>query len=204
MTTPTLIQDDIRLTLPGDSDSWPLQGAWRYADYERLPNDGRRYEIIEGVLFVANAPSYEHQFTSGEISFHLQVFVKQNNLGVVVSAPFEVHLAASIRPVQPDILFIHREQLPNASIQFFDGVPNLIVEVISPSSIRRDRNVKFDQYEQAGVAEYWLADPKTRSVEVYTLSAGGEYALLGQYTEDEEITSNVLEGLTIVTSQLFV
>lgn len=74
--------------------------------------------------------------------------------------------------------------------------------MISPSSIRLDRKVKFDAYEQAGVAEYWIADAKTRSVEVYTLS-NNEYALLGQYTDDELIEFKVLAGLQIKTSTLF-
>lgn len=81
-------------------------------------------------------------------------------------------------------------------------MPDLIVEVISPSSIRTDRHIKFDTYERHGVAEYWLVDPKARVVEVHTLSHG-EYALLGQYTGDEVITSQVLSGLAIVTSLIF-
>lgn len=76
------------------------------------------------------------------------------------------------------------------------------MEVISPSSIRLDRHIKFDVYERSGVPEYWLADPKARLVEVYTLS-NGEYALLGQYTNDEMIESKVLAGLQIKTSTLF-
>ena len=132
--------------------------------------------------------TFDHQFTSGEIAFYLQTFIKQNQLGVVITAPFEVHLSPETRPIQPDILFNHRDQQPQPGAQSFDGTPDLIVEVISPSSMRRDRHEKFDVYEQTGVTEYWLADPKTHSVEVYTLSAG-EYALFGQFTGDEMITS---------------
>jgi Uma2 family endonuclease len=186
----------------GDLGEWPPQGQWRYEDYLRLPDDGKRYEIIEGVLYVANAPGYDHQFTVGEITFHFQVFVREHKLGRVLNAPFEVHLSETSRPVQPDILFLTTEQQPTPGTQFFDGAPALIVEVISPGSIRLDRHTKFNAYEQAGVAEYWLADPKTRSVEVYILS-NGEYALLGQFTDDEAITSNALAGLTIKTSALF-
>jgi len=188
--------------LPVGQPGWPQQGQWAYADYLRLPDDGKRYEIIEGVLYVANAPSVEHQFVVMKISGQVDSFVSQHRLGMVLTAPIEVHLSGTTRPVQPDILFIRTENQPSPGTQFFDGVPDLTVEVISPSSIRLDRTVKFDAYERAGVAEYWIVDPKARLVEVYTL-ARGEYALLGQYTGDEIITSNVLAGLQIKASGLF-
>lgn len=187
---------------PVGQPGWPQQGQWTYADYLRLPDDGRRYEIIEGVLYVANAPSYEHQYTVGEVAFALRLFVKQHQSGVILEAPFEVHLAAKTKPVQPDVLFIGTENQPAVGTQVFGGVPDLIVEVISPSSIRIDRHIKFDAYERAGVPEYWIVDPKARLVEVYTL-ARGEYALLGQYTGDEIVTSNVLVGLQVKASTFF-
>jgi Uma2 family endonuclease len=200
MTIQTMAQPSA--ALPIGQPGWPPQGQWTYADYLRLPDDGKRYEIIKGVLYVANAPSYEHQYAVGEIAFALRLFIKQHQSGVILEAPFEVHLAENTKPVQPDILFIPADQQPPAGTQVFVGVPALIVEVISPSSIRLDRTVKFDTYEQVGVAEYWLVDPKAHLVEVYTL-ARGEYALFGQYTGDEVITSAVLPGLQIKASSLF-
>jgi Uma2 family endonuclease len=187
---------------PISRPGWPAQGHWRYEDYRRLPDDGIRYEIIEGVLYVANAPSIEHQFSVSEVHFPLKLFVREHQLGQVFTAPLEVHLAERTRPVQPDVLFIRAERLSMLGIQFIDGAPDLVVEVISPSSIRLDRHVKFDAYERAGVAEYWLADPKVRSVEIYVWS-NGEYALLGQYAGDEMIESQVLAGLQIRASILF-
>jgi Uma2 family endonuclease len=200
MTIQTMAQPGV--ASPIGQPGWPPQGQWTYADYLRLPDDGKRYEIIKGVLYVANAPSYEHQYAVGEIAFALRLFIKQHQSGVILAAPFEVHLAENTKPVQPDILFIPTDQQPPAGTQVFVGVPALIVEVISPSSIRLDRTVKFDTYEQVGVAEYWLVDPKAHLVEVYTL-ARGEYALFGQYTGDEVITSAVLPGLQIKASSLF-
>lgn len=185
-----------------DLNGWPMQGQWRYEDYQRLPDDDKRYEIIRGVLYVANAPSVEHQFAVSEIHFALKLFVREKQLGQVFTAPLEVHLSEISRPVQPDVLFISVARLPPPGAKTFDGAPDLIVEVVSPSSIRLDRNVKFDAYEQAGVAEYWIVDTKTRAVEVYTL-ARGEYALHGQYTGDELITSALLPELQIKTSLLF-
>ena len=185
-----------------EQNGWPAQGQWRYDDYLRLPNDGNRYEIIEGVLYVANAPSYEHQFTVGETAFHLRLFVKEHRLGVILEAPFEVHLRDKTSPVQPDILYITTERQPAPGTQFFAGAPDLIVEVISPGSIRLDRHIKFDAYERAGVPEYWLVDPKPPLGEIYILSNGG-YALLGQHTNEERAESRLLAGVSIIASSLF-
>jgi Uma2 family endonuclease len=176
--------------------------VWTYEDYLALPDDGRRYEIIEGVLYVSNAPHSNHQTVVTELSSEIRNFVKANKLGRVLVAPFEVHLSERSRPVQPDLLFIRAERWPAAGAQFFDGAPDLVVEVTSPGSVRRDKVVKFTAYEQAGVAEYWLVNPHTKTVEVYTLS-GGEYALWGEYTGDEMITSAVLAEIKIVNSTLF-
>jgi len=183
-------------------NEWPVQGQWRYVDYLRLPHDDKRYEIIEGVLYVANAPSIEHQFAVFKVAFHLELHVAKDALGLVLPAPTEVHLSETTRPVQPDVLFIRADRQPPLGAQFFAGAPDLIVEVISPGSIRLDRHIKFDAYERAGVLEYWLVDPKARLVEVYTLS-NGEYALFGQYTNEELIESKELAGLQIKTSALF-
>lgn len=76
-----------------DDETWPAQGQWTYEDYLRLPDDNRRYEIIEGVLYVANAPGFEHQFAVTEIVGELCNFVKQHQLGLILTAPFEVHLS---------------------------------------------------------------------------------------------------------------
>ncbi len=200
MTTQTLMPSTA--PLPVAQNGWPLRGQWRYDDYLRLPDDGKRYEIIEGVLYVANAPSIEHQYSVSEVLFNLKLFVREHRLGQVLTAPIEVHLAEDTKPVQPDILFIKTEQMPPLGTQVFEGAPDLIVEVISPSSIRLDRHIKFDVYERYGVAEYWMVDPKARSVEVYTL-ARGEYALFGQYTGDEIVMSKLLDGLQIKASGLF-
>jgi Uma2 family endonuclease len=187
-----------------DEYSWPAQGEWTYEDYRRLPNDGRRYEIIEGVLYVTNAPSYAHQFTVGEIFAELRSFVRKQNLGIVLTAPFEIELPGIARPVLPDIVFIRAERQPASDAANFVGAPDLIVEVLSPGTFRVDQSVKLDAYERAGVTEYWLADPKTRSVTIYALPENGsEYILHGQFGPDETLTSQLLPDLQIHVADLF-
>jgi Uma2 family endonuclease len=187
-----------------ENEGQPPQGQWTYDDYLQLPDDGNRYEIIDGVLYMANAPAYDHQYAVGQIFGEIRNFVKGKNLGVVLTAPFEVHLSEKTRPVQPDVLFIANDRKPDVSAQVFKGSPDIVVEVISPSSLRLDQHIKFGAYEQAKVREYWLVDPKTRSVEVYSLPKDGpEYVLLGQFSNNEKMKSAVLDGLEIDVSSLF-
>jgi Uma2 family endonuclease len=178
------------------------KGIYTYEDYLKLPNDGKRYEIIEEVLYVANAPSFQHQYTVHQIDRQLGNFVSTHQLGYVIPAPFEVHLSAISRPVQPDITFIRSERISVHSLQIFEGAPDLIVEVLSPESVRRDRVTKFTAYEAAGVTEYWIVNPNARIVEVYILSHG-EYAAMGEFKDAEAIQSQVLAGIEIATHSLF-
>ncbi|NKQ35500.1 MAG: Uma2 family endonuclease [Chloroflexi bacterium] len=191
--------------LTDEAHPWPKQGNWTYEDYLRLPDDGRRYEIIQGVLYVANAPSYDHQFVVATLNRLMGNFAADKQMGVVITAPFEVHLPGIAKPVQPDILFIAKERTPKPGTQIFEGAPDLIVEVLSPGSLRLDQHVKFGAYEQAGVREYWIVDPKTRAITVYSLPENSpEYILLGQFTGNEAVQSRALEGLSFAASSAFV
>lgn len=138
---------------------------------------------------------------------HLQIgsFVKQRQLGVVLTAPFEIHLSPTSKPVQPDMFFIVAAQPLKYTDKFFVGAPELIVEVVSPSSIRLDRAIKLAAYERAGVRKYWLAEPCLRVVEVYTLSAEtSEYVLYGQFSSGEQVRSLILPELVLAVESLFV
>lgn len=182
---------------------WPTQGAWSYADYVKLPDDGRRYEIIQGVLYVAAAPSFGHQYTVGEIFAALRIYVGEHGLGLVLVAPFEVRLSGVARVVQPDVLFIPTAHVPRSDAARFTGVPGLIVEVLSYSTARTDKVIKFDAYERAGVREYWLVDTRVHTVEVYVLSKTGFFELRGQYISGETVTSSVLSDLALAVDDLF-
>ena len=187
--------------LPADQ-AWPAQGQWTYDDFLRLPDDAMRYEIIDGVLYMSNAPEPGHQYAVVQITFAIEAAVRAGNLGVVYTAPIEVHLPAIAQPVQPDILFIAADRRHMVRDKFIEGAPDLIVEVTSPSTARADRKVKFDAYERAGVREYWIANPRTRFVEVYSL-ARGEYALRGEYGPDQQVASDVLPGLALLADAIF-
>lgn len=183
---------------------WPAQGEWTWEDYLRLPADGNRYEIIEGVLYVTAAPIYDHQFSVSELFAELHRFVKDRGLGVVLVAPFDVRLPGVADPVQPDVLFIRAGNEPQAGDKYYAGVPDLLVEVLSPGSSRVDQHVKFAAYEKAGVPEYWLADPKTRSVVVYMRNAKTrQYEELGRFGPEDSVRSAVLNGFETPVAPLF-
>ena len=188
-------------TLPADQ-SWPAQGQWTYADFLRLPEDGVRYEIIDGVLYMTNAPDPEHQHVVMVIAGTLWNLAQAGQLGTVYTAPIEVHLPGIAQPVQPDVLFIAEARREIMKAKFIEGAPDLIVEVTSPSTARADRKVKLDAYERAGVQEYWIVNPRTRVIEIYVLTRG-EYALHGEYKAGERVTSSVLPGLELLTDTVF-
>jgi len=183
---------------------WPAQGQWTWDDYLRLPDDGNRYEIIEGDLYVTAAPIYDHQFSVFALAGELRAFVQPSDLGVVLGAPFDVRLPGVSNPVQPDVVFFRTGNTPVAGDKSYMGVPDLVVEVLSPKTSRLDQHVKFAAYEKAGVPEYWLADPKTRSITVYTLSLKtGEYEELGRFGPEDRVRSAVLEGFETSVALLF-
>lgn len=177
-------------------------GRWTYQDYLDLPEDGYLYEIIEGMLYMASAPDITHQFIVVKLIAHLEYFVSLNHLGYVLTAPFEVHLSETSRPVQPDVLFIRKENWPGAGKKYFEGAPDLVIEVMSPSSFRNDQFVKFNAYEKAGVPEYWIINSKLRCVQTFFLE-NRKYSLKEQFSGDELIESRILEGLHLKTSSLF-
>lgn len=183
------------------SESWPSQGAWTYEDYLRLPDDGQRYEIIRGVLYVSPAPTLEHQYAVGSLCWLLTSFVRRRKLGLVLVAPFDVRLPQRIAdPIQPDVLFFKKGNEPRTSDE--PCVPDLLIEVLSPKTRRLDEKVKLAAYRDAGVPEVWLADPLSRSVRVYHLQEG-TYPEAGRYGSGEAARSAVLPGLQVKIDKIF-
>lgn len=188
-----------------DGRAWPAQGKWTYEDYLRLPDDGRRYEIIRGRLYVTAAPFLDHQYVVAQLYRHFGNFAAETRLGVVLGAPIDILLPSGIAaPVQPDLLFLRTGNLPRWGDKSFAGVPDLVVEVLSRSTGRRDRTIKLAAYRDAGVPEYWLVDPWTRTVLVYLLSEDRTRSLEPvRYGMGEAVVSTTLPGLRIEVADLF-
>lgn len=180
----------------------PEQGEWIYEDWLRLPDDGWKYEVIKGVLYMAPAPRPRHQAISRELLYRLLSHVEAQALGEVYYAPIDVFLPEQETPVQPDLLFIARDRLdivrPDEGIY---GAPDLIVEILSPSDWYTDRKVKFPLYAETGVREYWMVDPKARTIEVYVLREA-TYELLGRWGAGEVARSEVLPEFEVAVDEV--
>ena len=129
-----------------------------------LPEDGKRHEIIDGVHYVTPSPEISHQLVVGELYVLLRAYVKRDMLGWPVLAPYDVDLADDTI-VEPDIVVMPRvgSGPPRAGTPGL--IPLLAIEVISPSSVSRDRVLKRRRYQRARIAEYWIVDPDSRLIE---------------------------------------
>lgn len=172
-----------------------------YEDYAAMPDDGRRYQLIEGEIEVTPAPSSPHQRVSRNIELILGQHVKKRKLGATYYAPFDAILSKNT-VVQPDILFVSRERLKLVSERGIEGGPDLIVEILSPKTRRVDRVSKMRVYAKAGVREYWLVDPRIKTAEVFSLEKG-KWTLVAALTEEETLRSPLLPDLEIPLAEIF-
>jgi Uma2 family endonuclease len=180
----------------------PQQGEWTYSHYLAIPDDGQRYEIIDGVLYMLPWPNVYHQAASGMISTYLCIHVDFPDLGRVLAAPFDVKLSFKT-VVQPDlIVFLHKNGEIEALSKLVKNIPNLVVEIASPSTAKHDRQRKFQAYEQAGIPEYWIVEPNHRSVEVFALDAG-TYCKVGVFRGEQTVISQVVPDFPVAVEQLF-
>lgn len=144
-----------------------------YDDYLRMPADGLRHELIGGVHFVAASPNLRHQRISANLFWMLRSYLETHPLGEVLYAPLDVVLS-DFDVVAPDLFYLSRERASYLRETHLKGAPDLIVEILSPSTGARDRTLKHALYERTGVDEYWLIDPSRDCVEVYRrVHAGG-------------------------------
>lgn len=189
------------VVLPADWVPGPRQGSWTYQDYLKLPEDGRRYEILNGVLLLMPAPKDSHQNAVLEIATHLRTYVKLAGLGKVRTAPLDVKLGPR-NVFQPDVLVVLNEHLERLTEDGVMGAPDLTVEVLSPSTALEDRVDKHREYALAGVAEYWIDNPERRSTEVFVLE-GKEFHSLGIFSGKDILPSRVIPQFPISVEQFF-
>ena len=167
-----------------------------------LDMDGdERFELIDGELIMVGAPNEAHQITSVELGFRMHAFSKDNALGRVFLAPFDV-LLSDTDVVQPDILFVSNERAHIRTPANIRGAPDLVVEILSPSSTGRDWGAKMALYAEHGVEEYWIVDPMRRVVWL-TLLRGGVLEIEGSYGIGDTVSSSVLAGFSVKVDDIF-
>jgi len=174
---------------------------YTYADYAGWDDDNR-YELIDGEVFLMSAPSTEHQRVLRELFLQIAGFLKGKQCEVFV-APFDVCLTGrgdeDDTVVQPDILVICDKSILDK--KRCNGAPDLVIEILSPSNTKHDKLKKLRKYMQAGVREYWIADPIDKTIAVNILENGKYF--IGTYGNDETISVHVLEGCEIDLSGVF-
>ncbi|HMM41031.1 MAG TPA: Uma2 family endonuclease [Thermomicrobiales bacterium] len=191
----TIAQPQLLLRSPDSS--------WDYSRWELLPDDGKRYEVICGVLYMSTAPSQFHQWVVMQLIDLVGLPAKRQGLAYPYIAPIGV-LMRGCDPVQPDFLLIRQDRADIIPDQRIRGVPDLIAEVLSPTNPEQDTVVKRAAYARAGVPEYWIVRPATRDV----LLCWQPDADLGDYTQsrliatDAELVSPTL-GLRVTVADLF-
>jgi len=179
---------------------WPAQGAWTYDDYARLPDDGWRYEVIRGDLHMSPAASARHQGVVVALVQVLHGFVHEHDLGRILLAPIDVMLPDLASPVQPEVLVVLKANRHIIRPRV-EGVPDLVIEVLSPATARHDRTTKYRLYAEAGVSEYWIIDPDAGAADIYTRRGNG-FVPLGHYERGGVILSELLPGLRLPMDEL--
>src|SRR3972149_6548820 len=170
-----------------------------YDDYLLLPED-KHYELIEGELIMVPSPGFKHQEILLTLAQVLSKFVKENNLGKIIIAPFDVVLA-STDVVQPDILFISRERFSIITEANIQGPPDLGVEILS-SNLEKDQVIKRKLYAKFGVKEYWIVDPEGKNVEVMELEEKG-FRTVAIFKSNDVLTSKTFPGLNLRIKEVF-
>ena len=178
-----------------------------YADYLTYPED-ERWEIIDGVPYLQAAPTPMHQEVLMELSKQIAVYLTGKNCNIY-PAPFCVRLPLGYEKsekevknvVEPDISIVcDKSKIDDKG---YNGAPDMIIEIISPSSIKKDRFVKFNLYEKAGVKEYWIVEPDQKLVSVFLLQKNERFSRPEMYTEEDGINISIFPDLIIDLSAVF-
>lgn len=172
-----------------------------YDDLRLFPNDGKRHELIDGEHIMTPAPRTKHQRASMNLAARLYNFVQSQKLGHLFTAPFDI-VFSDFDVTEPDLVFISRARENILTEDNVRGAPDLVVEILSPSTAEMDRKAKFTLYEKYGVREYWIVSPEAENVQIFALRAKG-YELLGNFTGEQQVRSEVLSGFTCAAEEVF-
>ena len=172
-----------------------------YPELRLMPDDGKRYELIDGEVFVTPSPNEKHQRVLSNLLVSIHHHVKAKGLGRVYVAPFDVVFGEKTA-LQPDLLFVSASRVGIIGPEYVLGPPDLVVEVLSPYRQSYDRVTKLEQYALYGVAQCGIVDPFAEGVDIYVL-AGSRYDLKGTFAGDGILQSPLLPGWEMPVANLF-
>ena len=190
-----MTSENIAVFLPANHVPGPAQGNWTYEEYAAL-NDGQKYEIVNGVLYITLTPDVAHQEAVVRFVYYLLSCVEFPGLGRVLLAPCDVELASNTI-VQPDVLVVLKAHKGRVTRSHIVGAPDVAIEVSSPGTATYDRREKYDLYGRAGVQEYWLVDPVAQVIEVLSLE-DGRYQSPGVFEDQNAVISKVVPEISEV------
>lgn len=177
----------------------PEKLSWN--DYRLFPNDGKRHELIDGDHYMSPSPQAPHQKTVTRLFYLLSNFVYRHKLGELFVAPFDI-IFSEFDVLEPDLIFVSSRRLREIVKDWIRGAPDLVIEVISPSTEETDRTLKFKLYERYGVREYWLVSPEDRTIEIFVLGEAG-YNLIVQASGNMRVKSKILARLNFAARRAF-
>ena len=175
-----------------------------YDDFVQFPDDGQRHELIDGEHYVTPSPNTKHQTVSMNLTVLIGSWLERNPLGRLFHAPFDV-VFSNVDVVEPDLLYLSNARAAEAlTPQHVRGAPELVIEIASPGTRKRDETIKRRLYERAGVAEYWVIDPEIDAIRVYRRE-GDTFARATELSAEvgDSLTTPLLPGLAIQLSRVF-
>jgi Uma2 family endonuclease len=182
----------------------PARVKLTYDDFLLFPDDGKRHELIDGEHYVTPSPNMKHQAISGNIHFMIRSWLEQHPVGRIFYAPFDV-VFTNFDVVEPDLLYMsHARAAQVLTAKHVTGAPEIVVEIGSPGTRKRDETIKRRLYERSGVSEYWVIDPDLELVRVYI----NQEAQFGRPRElsaeaGDVLTTPHLDGLELPLSKIF-
>jgi Uma2 family endonuclease len=175
-----------------------------YDDFVLFPDDGKRHELIDGEHYVTPSPNLKHQKVSGSLHLLIGVWLEDHPIGQIFYAPFDV-VFSNYDVVEPDLLYLSNERAAEVLTPLnVKGAPNLVIEIGSPSTRKRDETIKRRLYERAGVSEYLVVDPETDVVRVYRRSDDG-FGRAIELSRDagDGLATPLLPGLDLPLARIF-
>jgi len=175
-----------------------------YDDFLLFPDDGQRHELIDGEHYVTPSPNLRHQRISGQLHLAIGLYLRAHPIGEVFYAPLDV-VVSEFDVVEPDLLYVARERAAEVLIpQHVRGVPDLVVEIASKGTRKRDETIKRALYDRSGVREYWVVDPEIDVIRVYRRT-GGDFERPLELRRDagDALTTMLMPGLEIALTDIF-
>ncbi len=175
-----------------------------YDDFLLFPDDGKRHELIDGEHYVTPSPNTSHQRVSGRLHLLIATWLEDHPLGEIFYAPFDI-VFSQFDVVEPDLLYISRTRAPDIlTSKHVIGAPEIVVEIASPGTRKRDETIKKGLYDRSGVVEYWVVEPDLRVVRVYRRTDQG-FARAATFSSEagDVLETPLLPGLQIPLSRVF-